>query len=356
MKTAIITFQDAANYGAALQAFALKTVMTQWVDTDIINYYNETFHRSHAPAGLKSKVLHLLNGRIYQRKSERFQRFQKQYLVGENEILHDDSLACLNDRYDLFITGSDQVWNLECSGHKTAYFLDFVTDNRKKYSYAASFGGTTVKDEPLVQSLLSSFNQITVRESSGKKLIQQMLGREVPVVVDPTLLMDKDQWRKCFNLNFQEKYVLVYEVLRGENLISAAQKYGREHNLPVICITSSDRPRPGVKCIKDAGPEQWLDLFAGSAYVFTNSFHGLAFSLIFEKQFSIELLPPPATTNARLLDLLTNVALEDRVMENGQYRTTSIEYDAVHSRMDALRAGSLRYIHDMVSGGNPEIE
>lgn len=351
MKTAIITFQDASNYGAALQAFALKTVLTQWSDTDVINYYNEAFHRSTAPSGIKGKLLHLLNGRTYARKNERFQLFQMQYLVGGSESIDDAGLAGLDNRYDLFVTGSDQVWNLECSGNKTAYFLDFVKDNRKKCSYAASFGSTVVKNEQLVQPLLSSFNGISVREESGKQLIRQMLGRDIPVVLDPTLLMKKDRWKDCFHLNFCQRHVLVYEVLRGENLVAAATKYGRQHNLPVVCITSTNRPRPGVKCIKDAGPEQWLKLFAESAYVFTNSFHGLAFSLIFEKQFSIELLPPPATTNTRLLELLSKVDLADRVMDNGQYTPDTIPFDAVRSRLEALRSDSLHYIHDMVLTG-----
>ena len=353
MKTAIITFQDGENYGAQLQAYALKHVLSQDSDCDVLNFYNPHFHRKKIQPGLKGAVVSLLFGRAYQRKHERFQQFQKDCLLGDAPYLQKEDLPGVNGSYDLFVTGSDQVWNLRCSGGQTAYFLDFVEDPNKKFSYAASFGGVEFPEPQRVKELLSSFRGISIREESGQKTIAELLGRQVPVVLDPTLLMTGDQWKESFGLEFGEEYVLAYEVICGDHLIDIAQRYAEEKGMKLICITNSNQFRPGVKCVRDAGPREWLQLFAGSACVFTNSFHGLAFSLNFRKQFYLELLPPPASTNARMEELLNKLELSDRILKNGQWSRKIIDYSFAAEKIAAMREDSLSYVSEMLSQAEP---
>lgn len=356
MKAAIITFQDAINFGASLQAFALKRVIQQWGECEIINYYNDFFHRKPSLNNPKTVLLSIMNGRKRRKKEKRFFAFQEKYLVKTEKIFFDDTLSKLNGEYDLFITGSDQVWNLECSGHKTAYFLDFVEDQKKKISYAASFGSGELSEGTLIKKLLNSFYAISVREASGQKIVANLLHRQVPLVLDPTLLLTKNDWKECFGLRFDQKYVLVYEVLNGTNLVETAKRFAREKRIPLLCITSSNKPRVGMRCIKDAGPIQWLQLFAGSAYVFTNSFHGLAFSLLFEKQFAVELLPPPATTNARLIELLNMTGLSDRVISSDEMPGNSINFEEVRACLTHRRETSIQYIKSFMERDDGEKE
>lgn len=349
MRVGIITFHDVENYGAALQAFALKQASNRYSSADIINYYNDYFHRNISGTGVKAVLKKIMNYSSNKRKSIRFRNFQTKYLAGESQPIKQSDLQFLNDEYDLFITGSDQVWNLECSGNDTSYFLDFVKCN-KKNSYAASFGISKVNDEKKICELLDNYSKISVREESGRQIIQQLLGKEVPVVLDPTFLLDKGEWGRLFNLEFEEKYVLVYEVLTGDKLFEQAKAFAKKKGMKVVCITSTDKLRSGATLIKSAGPLEWLNLFAGAAYVFTNSFHGLAFSLNFEKQFFVELLPPPANTNARISDLLEKVKLIDRRSADAN-ELGDISYDKIGSIMESERLYSIRYLQSIFNEG-----
>lgn len=130
MRTAIITFQDAQNYGAVLQAYALKTAVSAYSDTTILNYFNPYFHRNTAGHGLKCVIKTLLKHRSNKIKASKFNTFQRIYLTGDQELLLRESLIHTNLNFDYYITGSDQVWNLDCSGKDTTYFLDFVKSGK----------------------------------------------------------------------------------------------------------------------------------------------------------------------------------------------------------------------------------
>lgn len=348
MKIAIITFQDAINYGAVMQAYALRTVLNRYGECDIINYYNEFFHQEKSKKNIKYMLLDLINSKYKKRKTKEFQQFQKNYLGTGEKFLNDKELKDLNDKYDIFVTGSDQVWNTKCSGDNMVYFLNFVKETKKKASYAASFGSAKIDNSNEIKVLLSDFAHISVRENSGGKILTNMFEKNFPVVLDPTLLLDSNEWLESFKIKNESNYVLVYEVLNGRNILSYAKKYAKDHNLKIKYITSSNKPRFGVRCIKDASPEEWLKLIANSSYVFTNSFHGLAFSLIFEKQFAVELLPPPAITNARLIELLDKLDLNSRVIVDSKLPENLINYSKVNKKLEDLRRQSYDYIEKML--------
>ena len=342
MKTAIITFQDAENYGAALQAHALKTVINEYSECEILNYYNLFFHNSISSDGVKRIILDFLNKKNRMKKKERFSKFQTEYITDGKKVLSKDELREYGKKFDCFITGSDQVWNLECSGNDTTYFLDFVED-AKKISYAASFGGVNIIDKEKIRQLLCDFSKISVREKSGQLYLKDILGKVVPVVLDPTFLLDKNKWKTVFDLKFSERYVLVYEVLASDELFIKAKKFAKEKGLPLLCITSTNKPRIGAKVVKDAGPEEWLKYFSQAAYIFTNSFHGLAFALNFDKQFFVELLPPPAKTNTRIKELLELVDLTDRKISNCM-DISDINYKKINKILNLKREESINYI------------
>lgn len=341
MKTAILTFQDAENYGAALQAYALKTACNNYCETEIVNYYNDYFHRKTDGNGIKAKVKKIINGKTSATKATRFKNFQKKYLTGNSECIERSGISAIDGKYDIYITGSDQVWNLECSGGDKTYFLDFVTSGTKN-SYAASFGASKGNDE-LIEELLSDYSKISVREKSGIRILEKCLNKVVPAVLDPTFLLSKEVWKKQFDLDFSEEFVLVYEVLAGKDLFEQAKIFSKTRNLKLVCITSSDKPRMGAKVIKDAGPIEWLNLISKAKYIFTNSFHGLAFSINFNKQFFVELLPPPANTNTRILELLELFDLNERNSKNA-LELGDINYTEVNRILVAKRESSNMFL------------
>lgn len=344
MRTAILTFQDAKNYGAALQAYALKCVCKRYSDVEILNYYNEYFHRDTYGKGVIPFIKKCLNSRNDVSREKKFSDFQKRYLVGDSKILKKEDIKKLDGRYDYFITGSDQVWNLDCSGNDMSYFLDFVKISRK-VSYAASFGSSFCQQKK-IKFLLDDFYKISVREKTGQEIIKDTLGMDVPVVLDPTLLICKNEWAELFQLEYSEKYVLMYEVLTGNQLFNYAKKFASEKKLKLICITNSNRIRFGAKVLKDVGPIEWLRLFAGASYVFTNSFHGLAFSLNFNKQFFVELLPPPAQTNTRIVELLKKTNLSERDSSKAT-KLKKIEYKYVNAIIEEERTNSINYLNSL---------
>lgn len=342
MKTAIITFQDAENYGAALQAYALKIAINEYSECEVLNYYNPFFHNSMSTHGVKQIILDFLYKKNRIKKKERFSEFQTEYITDGKKVLSRDKLKEYGKNFDCFITGSDQVWNLECSGNDTSYFLDFVEDV-KKVSYAASFGSVKIINEENIKRLLYDFNKISVREKTGQLFLENLLGKDISIVLDPIFLLHKDKWKTIFNLKFSEDYVLVYEVLTGSQLFIQAKKYAKKKGLPLVCITSTNRPRIGAKIIKDAGPKEWLRYFSQAACIFTNSFHGLAFSLNFNKQFFVELLPPPAKTNTRIVELLEMVNLTNKNFSR-DIIISDINYKKIDKILSLKRNESINYI------------
>lgn len=355
-KIGVLTFQNAYNYGAVLQAYALKTVIGE--SCDVINYHNEYFEQLeqsfHKEKSIKRKIIKVFYKSKLDKRVERFEKFRKNFLIKQQPLIKDNELKNLNNKYNQFITGSDQVWNLNCSGGNKAYFLNFVNDIKKKNSYAASFGSESIDIESreITKSLLKEFNNISIREKSGQKIIKDLLGKDVPVVLDPTMLLTSNEWNNISKeINFNKKYILVYTVLNGDKIVDFAKIMSKITGLEIRCITTSLKPSFGIKCIRDAGPLEWLSLMENAEMVITNSFHGLAFSLIYNKNFYIELLPPPAQTNARIKELLEDLNLSHRVIKNVEnIEIKDIDYTKVNTRLNERRKESLNFLDKIIKG------
>ena len=360
-KIGILTFQNAYNYGAVLQAYALKEVIGS--NGEIINYNNNYFRTSEIflkdNNDLKRKILKLIFYRKLKERINKFHLFQ-QLLVDNKPLIEDNELYMLNDTYDLFITGSDQVWNLQCSGYKTAYFLDFVQQTKKKNSYAASLGSDHISKDNIqvIQKLLKDFQNISVRETSAKFIVEKLTGRKVPVVLDPTMLLTYDNWDELlYNYKIKNKeknkYILLYTVLNGDKITDYARRISKKMGLKLYCITSSLHPQYGMKCIRNAGPLEWLSMVKNAEMIITNSYHGLAFSLIYNKQFYIELLPPPSQSNARILDLLEDLKLTDRIInDKNNINDNAFSYDNINNIIEKKRQDSLSFLKVIINDYN----
>lgn len=321
MEIGILTIHNHYNYGAMLQAFATQTVLSEMgVASRFIDLYPRDTEKINNRAVLSlnpKKMMIFLLFKLSQKhrlKLKRFAEFRKllnltkRYYTKE-ELYHSPP------EFDIYMVGSDQVWNME-KEFNSFNFFDFIGDECKKISYASSFGTKEVPVEyyQKMANYLSQFSAISVREDDAVEIIQKATGLNVAHVLDPTLLLKKDQWQKyldnCGKLNYE--YILIYGLVDNEDSVKLLNAVRKRYNMPVVGIPFGNRVPPKYKVdfeIKDAGPLEFVSLYNGAKVICTSSFHGLAFSVIFEKTFYVV---PHKTRNSRLNSLLKLLRLEDR--------------------------------------------
>ncbi|MEG1442385.1 MAG: polysaccharide pyruvyl transferase family protein, partial [Oscillospiraceae bacterium] len=185
---------------------------------------------------LISSSLYYFINRIKHRK---FVRFSKKNISLTQAINTPDKIEKF---YDLFVCGSDQVWNYKITNFDKTYFLDFVKDNKKKASYAASFGLSEIPNEYILEysHLLKSFSHLSVRENEGAKIISDLTGTNCETVLDPTLLLSADKWLTLTKEKTEKKpYILIYLMSKSEKLIDFAYKLSIKTGMKVIYISNS---------------------------------------------------------------------------------------------------------------------
>lgn len=364
------------NYGTKLQAFALQNYLKNngW-ENEIINY-------QFGQKQLNLKKLLLSNRKEYKRihrerqlalserpdikknidaRNQYFERFtQNSYILSE----YCDSLQSVSKlaagRYSTVICGSDQIW-LPSHALERYYLLDFLPDSVKKISYAPSFGVSTIPG--IVKSnykrALNKFDTITVREDTGAGLIKELTGNDCPVVVDPTLLLTANQWVEFLKIEkplIQEKYVLAYFIGVAEEHRKKAKEYAQDHNLKLVLLPNIDEIVEADTEYADiplyhAGPDDFVNLIKNAEAVFTDSFHGTVFSLIFQKNvYCFERFNKNSkhSTNSRIYSLLSKTHIENRLVRDmdADLQTDPIDYVRVTADIDRLRKSSIRILEE----------
>lgn len=327
-KIGTLTFHRAINYGAILQTYALqKSIKVLGYDTEVVDYRSDFLESLHNPYSLKKyrTPVHFLNAllknRIKKDNRKVFREFLRKNINVSSVVYDKNNLKTAEENYSAFIVGSDQVWNHNCTKFDKTYFLDFVYDANKKYSYAASIGVKLESDEVKKEykRLLNDYKILNVREEQGKNELTA-LGLNANVALDPTLLLDKNAWiklaKKPSKVDENQKYLLVYLIVETPTIFEISKKIAKEHNLKIIYINEMIFNKMGVKNLKCVTPEEWIWLFANAEFIVTNSFHGTAFSVNFEKQFLVEPLPVKTNVNSRIYDFLDMLDLSNRIVEH----------------------------------------
>lgn len=369
MTSGTLTYHSGYNYGASLQAYALQTVIIRECgENEIINFEPFGFLHSREmltkhPRRLK-EVIKLVSRLGYAgdlgRRQRLFDDFGREQLRTTKVCRTRDEAIGAAKRYDCIVCGSDQIWNLGAPGDEfaanTLFFLDFPKAQRR-VSYAASFGGW-VKDagsrSDEIRSWLQEFDAVSVREDSGKRFLDE-LGIPSRVDVDPTLLLDADDYRKIARDpgGLPERYVLLFSWAVGKSMIEVAKRASKYYGVPVINIVPPPRAMfSGVKRKLDVGPREFLHLVDNAEFIVTGSFHGTVFSSIFEKRFAS--VYDGASPDTRMASILDHLGLGGRLVAS---RQVDDEYfrnldDSVFSdtaqRLEALRADSIEYIRQNV--------
>ncbi len=313
----IITFHRADNLGAVLQAYALQKVVESKIvlSSEIIDYRCQAVEdtkRTRSCMTFKDRIKYLPMKLYYFIKHSGFERFRKENLkLSKTDYTCDNIKECVND-YDVFITGSDQVWNLDCSGDDMTYFLDFVPSEKKKFSYAASIGEYKYNSNEAenVYKALADFSGVSVREESAAEQLGGIGVKGVEVLPDPVVLLSRSEWEgvMCDRL-CREKYILVYLISEDVNVCRSAHAYAKEHNFKII------NNKKSIEFILHNSPAEFLSWVCNAECVFTNSFHGTAFSLIFNKPLCADVELKNGGTNSRVVELLVAAKAEHCVLD-----------------------------------------
>lgn len=364
MKIGIITYHFSDNFGALLQAYALRRWLTErGHDAKFINYHPRYVEQGGSlllPKSIQNvksnvKILYLHFANLYRNivgdsgQRERFEEFRRDVL-GVNPPSFDsvEKLRNATLDYDLMIAGSDQIWNPSThKGLDPAYFLDFGGDQIRKISYAASFGKDTLAAAYHVQarSLIQGLDAISIREQSGVKIGSQLAGREVFCVPDPTLLHSQYNELLGISRDHQEGHIFCYALRTAEGVRKVAEIASSKYKAKIISPYNIHRRWREIGSTVYGGPADWVKQIANARCVVTNSFHGAVFSIIFQKQFIVVGLPgTKAGLNARVINLLDGLGLMDRYLEASNWRqsdellATAIDWVGASIRLDALRA------------------
>ncbi|MDO9030792.1 MAG: polysaccharide pyruvyl transferase family protein [Hydrogenophaga sp.] len=374
MNIGILTFHFSDNYGAALQAYALRRWFTQHGhEVQFIDY--RPAHIEHggrlslptSAAKLKAnlKVIYLAVSafiNVYfgnQGQKEKFVKFRQQCLgVTDGANKTDNEAALANARsFDLIVAGSDQIWSpSQHFGFDPNYFLAFARAfSGRKISYAASFGRDKVSPAEAAQlpALLANFDAVSVRETSGLGLVEQAGGPSPVNVPDPTLLhSDYSQLVETVQPRQADPYVFCYALRSPDNIRQTAELVAREMGIRII-LSPHNPHRRWVEIGQTVHPDpaEWVALLKNARFVVTNSFHGTVFSLLFHKPFIVAgLTGEKATANARALNLLRSVGLEHRfspVFSNERVAglaASPIDWPTVDAQLEALRHSGQQFL------------
>lgn len=340
MKKGIITFQNANNYGAVFQAFALQTLLDSLDSsgsTEIINYDSENM-------GLKGI------------QESAFREFVHNNLKLTKPVKTKEELRELH--YDLLIAGSDQIWNPKLTKADTTYFLDFAGNDCIKASYAASLGvknEALLDYEPYFKKMLSGFKGVSIREDENKALINSS-GIDAKVHIDPTILMDGKDYIEKLGLETNlclGDYILLFTYGSAPKLMDVANMLSIKYGLPIISIALGFTEHyliKGAIGMHSADPYTWLQLIAGSALTITESYHGMMLSIAFRRPFLI--YTPVKDNVVRITSALDKFGLKDRSLKDfdiSDDKIWEIDYNYTDHVLYNERAKSAAYLKGLMS-------
>lgn len=364
--TATITFHASHNYGSNLQAYALQqAIMSLGYKNQIINLRTERqkdlytiFTKRKGVKYIVKNLSHLLYYFPLKRAYNKFEGFINNNLVLTREYNSEEDLKNSDLQFDVFISGSDQIWNPVPKDFDWSYYLTFVKSGIK-ISYAASFGQLAstgdVSIENKIAACLSSYNSISVREAGAANNVIKLIGRVPTITLDPTLLLSKDKWLdliKNEKKTIKGDYIFFYTLFADPERMNIIKRVAKATGLPVVTSNFSNQYDVFNPFIKryDSGPLDFLTLIRDAKLVVVSSFHGTVFSTLLNVPF----FAIDGMRDARISTLLKIVGLEDREItinnvEDKCALAYDIDFDEVNNRIEKARKPSLDYLRESLA-------
>lgn len=371
MKIALVTIHNANNYGAVFQAFALQEILKNYGEVQIINYDNRHVSVSFDLIRFKPTIHGILGMgkdicRIFPRKRviTKFKNFIAENLIQTKVYTEDELMNGAGSDFDLYVSGSDQIWNPTCiSGDdylNPIYLLGFTKQGARKFSYSSSMGAYKFEGDKKRQLAfyLSQFENLSIREKESASFVSKLLDRPVKHVLDPSVLLRPEDWLSKANISsentigFGEKYILLYTVPKVALISKAVEYFRKKLGYKIISIEQGLSAGAIVdRQIRDAGPKDFISLFAAAEFVITDSFHGVCFSTNFKKPFVA--ISPGKSVN-RMISYLSLLGIEDRIIYNeAEFDELDLNpnMDLVEEKLNEVRQDCLEFISTSVNYG-----
>lgn len=356
MKICILTYHDANSFGAVLQTYALQTALKKiGRDSDILDYKCRAITNRNDNIKIKNfkgLIRWLLFSRANIKNNESFMIFRTENLKLSDKTYNTENINRANELYNVFIVGSDQVWNMELSDEDFTYFLNFVDQKNKKISYAASFGYDEIPDKYLdtTKECLSDFNMISVREASTIKMLDAINIENAVVTLDPTLLLDKREWKIFIKDRLVHgKYILLYVVAHVPGAFDFTRSLARHTGCEIIYINLSKKPQYGMKNRKPKGIDEILNLLYYAEYAVTSSYHGLLFAINFNTKFYYGLSDDPNNYNSRINNISDLLNIKDRQIDqcSAENMQDDIDWTSIEKILSEKRALSFKFLKEI---------
>lgn len=365
MKIGILTFHASHNYGSMLQAFALQATINKiGHECEIINLRTDIQKGlispeiiwKHPRATLSKILKYPLQTYLLQKKYDRFEKFLNHKLCCSKELHNTKEVAdyIAEANYAAIVVGSDQIWNVDCWDFDRSYVLDFNC-NIRRIAYAPSLGShpekMTESNTKLLKRCWNHFDFLSTREKRGSEYVERLTGRKCKTMIDPTLLLKQNNYEAlCSDKPLISGPYLFYYTPREENgTFAYAYRYAKKHNLKIV-VTQLYSEYTGNNIIKklDCGPCEFINLVKHSVINIGNSFHLLAFSLIFHKEF----IMLSKEEDSRMLNILRPLGLEKRLVKidnNQQIAFDLIDYATIIPNMEKLRSTAFDFLYEALS-------
>ena len=368
------------NYGSMLQSFATLVKLDELgVDYEIIDYSHPRTLQFYAGAAgrLANRDFLYSKARLFRKKAgkklhpdyaaneavrgERFDRFVKERFPRFSEPINEyRRLRRYAEKFTDVLVGSDQLW-LPSGNGTNFYNLMFAPRACNRIAYAASFGVSSIPahQRKETREYLNRIRYISLREESGKRIVKELTGRDVPVILDPTMVITRKQWDEAVpdQAVTDGEYLFCYFLGNNPSHREEASALAKSLGLKIVTLRHLDEyiasdEKFGDEAPYDVGPEEFVNLIRNAKYVCTDSFHGSVFSILYHKQFiSFNRYGDGKNSrNSRLDTLFGNIGIDRRF--HGDLKSEilrKIDYDAVDSKLEVLRTRSDRFIREALS-------
>lgn len=368
-KIGILTFHASHNCGSMMQAYAMQNLLSELgYENEIIDFQNAgqrdmyaVIHKKVTVKNLLRNFVTLLHLKKISNQWNDYERFMNDnFSMSSKKYYETNDLGDIDNYYSKCICGADQIWNITIPDSDDAYFLPKKYNNMKKVAYAPSFGSKNIKkysDNPnKYKEYLEDFDFLSIRENNGKKWIKELTDKDVPVVLDPTLMIEKSKYDDiCENSNVEGKYIFYYAPSYSRQLDKFVKKLSKKYNLKVFVWNASEYYLKSefindFKLPKKFNPGIYYDLINNAELVVTTSFHGTIFSTICKKKFWILKNGGMYGDDDRVITLINQLKISDRLIEptfddNFDY-LSEVNYSRYDINLKKLQKQSLDYLID----------
>lgn len=356
----LITFHSSLSYGGCLQTIAIVRLFSKMgVDITVIDYENEFEARKRNGQlfkhGTYKEILEYIikdlffKGKWCRRRA--FGNIKSEYTSITKEYCNIVDLEKL--RADVFVVGSDQVWNGSITNGVDEIFLLSFAGDSKRVSLSSSMGSYHPKhnEEELFKNELRKFSSISVREVYAKNILERIVGKEIDVLIDPTLMLSKNEWQNIafrgINHITEGKYILVFVINKHSTDMTKIYKYYKNIlKLPVLKIMlNTYKSRSVDKVVAGPTPEEFVELIGRASFVITDSFHGLAFSINMNVPFAFINVEG---NNDRMSELLDNCGLLDRALKDNKMVDIDCDFSTANTFLESERIKSKKWIWENI--------